>query len=356
MIINRVANHNLQKMLTKKILITLLIPAMILACDKSKKSGEETKTDQVVLAKTPTFNADSAYFFTEKQVKFGPRIPNTPAHIKCGDYLVAMLKKYGCEVTEQKFVTPNYAGKQLNARNIIGSINPAATKRILLASHWDSRPFSDDDSLAKTKPFDSANDGPSGVAVLIEIARVLQETKQKPNIGVDIIFFDVEDWGPSDDFVAKDQKAFSEQFPYGGWLLGSDYWSKNPHKQGYSAYFGILLDMVGAKGATFTKDSFSMQASPSVVSKVWNIAGQLGFSPYFLQQEFGSLTDDHVPVNEKAHINMIDICDLKPNSPSTFPAYHHTQKDNMKIIDKNTLRAVGQTLLQVLYQEGAEVQ
>jgi glutaminyl-peptide cyclotransferase len=317
----------------------------LFSCKEKASSSETTTTEAPKLAATPAFNADSAYYFVEKQVKFGPRIPNTAAHVKCGDYLVATLKKYGCEVTEQKFKPVTYDGKVLNARNIIGSINPQATKRILLASHWDTRPFSDEDSTAKTKTFDSANDGPSGVGVIFEILRTIQASGQKPTIGIDVVLFDVEDWGPPDTFKGKVTDA------NGGWLMGSEYWSRNLHKPNYSAYFGILLDMVGAKGATFTKESTSLQYAPAVLNNVWNIAAQLGYGQYFLNQDFGGLIDDHVPVNVNAKINMIDICDLRPNSGTTFGDYHHTQKDNMSIIDKGTLKAVGQTVLQVLYQE-----
>jgi glutaminyl-peptide cyclotransferase len=318
---------------------------VFVSCGEKSSSSESSTTEAPKLVAAPAFNADSAYVFVEKQVKFGPRIPNTAAHVKCGDYLVATLKKYGCEVIEQKFKPVTYDGKVLNARNIIGSINPQATKRILLASHWDTRPFSDDDSTAKTKPFDSANDGPSGVGVIFEILRTIQASSNKPNIGIDVVLFDVEDWGPPDTFTGKINDA------NGGWLMGSEYWSRNLHKPNYSAYFGILLDMVGAKGATFTKDNASMQFAPAVVNNVWSIASQLGYGQYFLNQEFGSISDDHVPVNQNAKINMIDICDLRPNSGNTFGDYHHTQKDNMSIIEKGTLKAVGQTLLQVLYQE-----
>ncbi len=328
-------------------LLLLIFSANFIACKEKPSSEAGTTTEAPKLVATPAFNADSAYYFIEKQVKFGPRVPNTVAHVKCGDYLVATLKKYGCEVIEQKFKPVTYDGKVLNARNIIGSINPAATKRILLASHWDTRPFSDEDSTARTKTFDSANDGPSGVAVIFEILRTIQASTQKPSIGIDVVFFDVEDWGPPDSYKGEVKDA------NGGWLMGSEYWSRNLHKSNYAAYFGILLDMVGAKGATFTMDSISMKYAPTVVNSVWGIATQLGYGQYFLNQEFGNITDDHLPVNTNAKIPMIDICDMRPNSGTTFGDYHHTQKDNMSIIDKGTLKAVGQTVLQVLYQESA---
>lgn len=323
----------------------LALSAAFVACKEKPSSEGNSTTEAPKLATAPVFNADSAYYFVEKQVKFGPRIPNSSAHVKCGDYLVATLKKYGCEVIEQKFKPVTYDGKVLNARNIIGSINPQATKRILLASHWDTRPFSDEDSTARTKTFDSANDGPSGVGVIFEILRGIQASGQKPTVGIDIVLFDVEDWGPPDTYKGTVSDA------NGGWLMGSEYWSRNLHKPNYSAYFGILLDMVGAKGATFTKDNASMQYAPAVANNVWSIASQLGYGQYFLNQDFGNITDDHVPVNANAKINMIDICDMRPASGNTFGDYHHTQKDNMTLIDKGTLKAVGQTLLQVLYQE-----
>ncbi len=333
-----------------KNLIFFVLLLIISACKSNTKTGTESSQEEVKLVPTPSFNADSAYLFIEKQVKFGPRIPNTTAHIKTGDYLVATLKQFGCEVIEQKFKPVTYDGKVLNARNIIGSLNPQASKRILLASHWDSRPFSDEDSTQKNKPFDSANDGASGVGVIFEILRTLQSTDKKPDVGIDVVLFDVEDWGPPSSYT-KEVTA-----PNGGWLMGSEYWSRNLHKPNYSAYFGILLDMVGAKGATFTKDVASMQYAPIVANNVWQIAGKLGYGNYFLNQEFGNITDDHVPVNVNAKINMIDICDLRPTTGNTFGDYHHTQMDNMTLIDKATLKAVGQTLIQVIYEESSTKQ
>ncbi len=334
----------------RKNLLFFALLLLITACKSNNKTSSESSQTEIKLSPTPSFSADSAYLFIEKQVKFGPRIPNTSAHIKTGDYLASMLKKFGCEVIEQKFKPVTYDGKVLNARNIIGSLNPQASKRILLASHWDSRPFSDEDASQKNKPFDSANDGASGVGVILEILRTLQHTDKKPDVGIDVVFFDVEDWGPPSDYT-KEVTA-----PNGGWLIGSEYWSRNLHKPNYSAYFGILLDMVGAKGATFTKDVASMQYAPIVVNNVWDIASKLGYGNYFLNQEFGNITDDHVPVNVNAKINMIDICDLRPTTGNTFGEYHHTQMDNMNIIDKATLKAVGQTLIQVLYEESSTKQ
>lgn len=321
-----------------------LCAALFAACKNDKTSQETTETTASKIVKTPDFNADSAYAFIERQLAFGPRVPNTEAHRRGGDYLIAKLKQYGAQVTVQSFVANTHDGKKLNARNIIGSINPQAAKRILLAAHWDSRPEADEDSLAANhkKGVPAANDGASGVAVLLELARSIQQSNLKPNVGIDIIFFDAEDWGDSSE--ATDQ--------YGGFCLGSQYWAANKHAPNYSAYYGILLDMVGAKNATFPKEGHSMQYAPSVVNNIWGIASEMGYNRYFIDQVGQSITDDHLPVNTIAKIPMIDIIHHS-NVPgnSTFFKDWHTLNDDMDNIDRATLKAVGQVLLQTLYRE-----
>ncbi len=323
----------------------LLMGGLLLeSCKEKSKSAESTASEETKLAPAPVFNADSAYAFVQKQVDFGPRIPNSKAHRACGDWMVAKLKSYGFAVTEQTFTETAFDGTKLNARNIIGSINPDAAKRILLTAHWDTRPFADKDTVAqyKNKPFDGANDGGSGVGVLLEIARNLK-AQPLPNVGIDIIFFDIEDWGEKEGMTPAQGRS--------NWALGSQYWAKNPHKPGYSAYYGILLDLVGAKGAQFPQESYSLQYAPSVVQNIWNTASRLGYNQYFLPVPGGGLTDDHVAVNEVAKIPMVDIVEMKVNNPKTFGDYHHTHQDNMEVIDKNVMKAVGQTVTQVLYQE-----
>ena len=327
----------------KLFLVFIAVTAMD-SC-KTKTDQETTNTNKSIkLVNSPAFNADSAFQFVKKQVDFGPRVPNTAAHKLCGDYLVNTLKKYSLEVIEQDFVATTYDGKKLNARNIIGSFNPKASKRILLTSHWDSRPFADQDSLEKTKPVPAANDGASGVGILLEIARTLASSDKKLDIGVDIIFFDAEDWGNSDKATDK----------FSGYCLGSQHWAANKHIPDYTAYFGVLLDMAGAKGAIFPKEGYSLQMAESVVKEIWDIAAQLGYGNYFIDQRGPGITDDHVPVNETAKIPMVDIIHTLPNNLSqTFFKQWHTTHDTMDNIDSKTLKAVGQTLVQVLFQEDA---
>ena len=333
---------------------TLLLAGLTFAfvsCKEKPKQGETTQTEQKATVSAPPFNADSAYTYVEKQVKFGPRVPNTPAHVQTGNYIVAKFKQFGCQVTEQNFVVTTWDGKKWNARNIIASINPEATKRVFISSHWDSRPVADNDSVPanRTKPVPAANDGASGVGVMLELANAIQQAKSKPNIGIDFICFDVEDLGNSEK-AAKDFEKESGDIDFVGYGLGSRYWAKNLHKPGYSAYYGILLDMVGGKGATFPKEAFSMQFAPTIVNNIWQTASRLGYSQFFVDTPGGQITDDHIAPNTIAKIPTIDIIQMNTITGGFFPA-HHTLADDMRYIDRSTLQAVGQTLLQVLYNE-----
>jgi glutaminyl-peptide cyclotransferase len=310
----------------------------LLSCEK-EKTKEKVQTEQETRVPAPVFNEDSSYKYVAEQVKFGPRVPNSVAHFKCGDYLIRKLEQSGATVTVQSFEAKAFDGTRLSLRNIIGSINPKATLRIILAAHWDTRPFADQDKERKDKPIDGANDGASGVGILLEVARAIEAFKAKPEVGVDIIFFDGEDYGAPESFEGSHNDTY---------CLGSQYWAKNPHG---NAYYGILLDMAGAKNATFAMEGLSNQYAPSIVAKVWGTANRIGYGQYFVYKEAGPITDDHAYVNEYAKIPMIDIIDHDLSGDNYFGSYWHTHNDNMSIIDKKTLKAVGQTLLEVVYNE-----
>ena len=342
--------------MTKLTLLVLALTLAVAACKEKPSQSDTTQTtDQPAMVSAPAFNADSAYAYVDRQVKFGPRVPNTPAHVQTGSYLAAKLKQFGCTVTEQPFVATTWDGKKINGRNIIGSINPQATKRILLASHWDSRPVADNDpdKADQKKPVAAANDGASGVGVLLELARTIQQARSKPAVGIDLIFFDAEDWGNGEKAVGdtKDGVAVSGQpIDFIGFCLGSRYWAKNPHKPNYTAYYGVLLDMVGAKGATFTREGYSQQLAPSVITTIWQTASRAGYGQFFVDQPGGTILDDHLAPNLIAKIPMIDIIHMNINTGSFFEDWH-TAEDDMSNIDRATLKAVGQTLTQVLYNE-----
>jgi len=330
-------------MKTKILALTVLVVLLNACGNKDKKGSENQATTAEETIKVPVFNADSAYAFVEKQVSFGPRVPGTDAHLNCRDWLAAQLERYGAKVTVQNIQVRTYNGLILSGYNIIGSINPEAKTRIMLSSHWDSRPYADwDPDVANhNKPIPGANDGASGVGVLLEIARVMQQTK--PTVGIDIFFWDVEDYGEP-----KDAQGTAKEDTWG---LGSQFWSKNPHVAGYSARYGILLDMVGAKNATFYQEGFSKNFASSIVSKVWNHADALGFAASFISTESNPIMDDHYYVNKYANIPTIDIIHQDKNSQTGFYPYWHTLNDDMSQIDKGTLNMVGQVLLRTAFYE-----
>lgn len=325
-----------------KLLFLSLLTFFFAGCDSEKDKPSTADKEPVKQVSVPEFNSDSAYIYVEDQVNFGPRVPNTAGHLKTGNYLINKLKSFGAEVKVQEFQAEAYNGKKLDLRNIIGSYNPSAKKRILLAAHWDTRPFADQDEKNPRQPILGANDGGSGVGVLLEVARILQNNK--PDVGVDIIFFDGEDYGQPDFDAEEEQKNNT-------WCLGSQHWSENKHVPGYSAYYGILLDMVGAKGASFAMEGTSMHYAPAVMQKVWKQAHAAGYSDYFNYQNAPAIIDDHTYVNSIAGIPMIDIIEFNPAGENYFGEYWHTHDDDMDVIDRNTLKAVGQTLLEVLYRE-----
>ncbi len=306
------------------------------------KEPSESVTEFV---KAPPFSGDSAYFFVEKQVNMGPRVPNTAAHREAGDYFISKLKEYGARVTAQEFQAQSFDGKTLQLRNIIASFYPDQQKRVLLAAHYDSRPFADKDDERRDEPIDGANDGASGVGVLLEIARILNSNDTPPPVGVDIILFDGEDWGnDSNNYVPLPENLDT------WWCLGSQYWGQNKHNPQYSAYYGILLDMVGGTDAKFYREGYSMEFAPKIVNKVWQTAARLGHNEYFIPANGGTITDDHVYVNKYTNIPMIDIIPTDPVEGS-FGDFHHTHDDNLSIISRETLQAVGETVLHVLYNE-----
>ena len=305
--------------------------------------SETTETDTlaasetvIVTQKKTGFSADNAYNHIKSQLDFGFRIPGTPAHKQCADWLLKQLKAQ-CDTTyfqvgQSKNPT---SGATIPIYNMIGSINPQAEKRMIFAAHWDSRPMADQDDNNPKDPILAANDGASGVGVILELARILHS--EKPEWGVDFILFDADDLG-----VAEIENSF---------CLGSQYWGKNLHKANYKANFGVLLDMVGGKDAKFMWEANSNQYANWILVHTWQIAKELGHDNHFQLQNIGAITDDHKYVYEATNIPMIDI--IQYNENTGFAPYWHTHDDNLDAIDKNTLQAVGNTLLNLIFNPPA---
>ena len=321
--------------------ICFIVLCALCACSTTKKSQESRQ-----LTVNIEFNADSAFAFCATQCDFGPRTMNSDAHERCAQWIGQQFSHYGCQVTLQKADLKGYDGTVLKSTNIIAcSATSDSIPRILVAAHWDSRPWADNDPDKENwkKPVMAANDGASGVAVMLELARLLQH-HDSARVAVDFICFDAEDWG----VPQWESQAYADS-----WALGSQYWSSNPSPRKPDAYqYGILLDMVGGQGAKFYHEGYSLQYARSVVEKVWQAAGAAGYGSIFVNKEMGHITDDHVPVNETAHIPCIDIINhYQDCEQSSFGPTWHTVSDDMQHIDRNTLRAVGQTLVQLIYSE-----
>ncbi len=315
---------------------------LMTSCGKSNVNNHKTATINKEI-KVPQFNADSAYHFIERQVAFGPRVPNSDAHKECALYLESELKRFGADVIVQQGEVKAFDNTNLSIKNIIGQYQPQKRNRLLLFAHWDSRPFADHDSdpSRRNTPISGANDGASGVGVLLEIARNLQSTPT--DMGIDIIFFDAEDYG-TPDHIQTNYKADT-------WCLGTQFWGKNPHVKGYEARYGILLDMVGAPDATFFREGYSMQFAPKLVKQIWESAAQLGYSANFIYSDGGTITDDHVYVHKHRGIPCVDIIQYDMISETGFGNYWHTHNDTMENVSTQTLKAVGETVMTVIYNE-----
>lgn len=327
-------------------LMVIAFPAIFLfSCGNGSSTSRKPAVSTAPVAQivVPEFNADSSYHFVEKQIAFGPRVPGSQAHAECAEWLGQTLKQFAQEVIIQDFKARVHNNQVLNGKNIIAIFNPGNQRRILLAAHWDSRPYADHDPdpANHQQPIDGANDGASGTGVLIEIARQL--SIHNPSIGVDIVLFDIEDYGPPQDNQTNQSTEM--------WGLGSQHWSKNPHTPKYTANFGILLDMVGASNAKFPLEGFSMYFAPDITKKVWELAGRLGYGEYFVFDQGGYITDDHYFVNRDARIPMINIIHLDEKSANgTFYEHWHTINDNLDQIDPHTLKVVGEVVLNVVYK------
>lgn len=312
---------------------------LALASCKNDQAPTATATKEIKKVSIPAFSADSAYAHIESQLAFGYRVPGTDAHKACGAWLASKLESYGGMVKTQNFKAKFNNQTAVPSFNIIAQFNQSASQRILLGAHWDSRAVADKDDERQTEPIAGADDGASGVAVLLEIARLISE--YPIDLGIDIVLFDAEDQGDNSNNTS--------------WAQGAQYWSSNLIPSNYKAEYGILLDMVGAEGAVFGKEEFSYQNARPIVDKIWTLAQRMGYSDFFRDETTGSVMDDHYWVMKNAKFPMIDIIHQSAEDRSSFGAYHHTHDDNIEIISKRTLRVVGQVVTAVLYNEAMGV-
>ncbi len=317
----------------KRIAIHLLASAALAlaACTSTHSEATSAPSTPDTAVRHVEFVADSAKAYVDTQCAFGPRVPGTPAHSQCAQWLQQQLTRWCDTVYAQHAQVTTFDGTRLNITNLVGAVNPAAQKRLLIVAHWDCRPWADQDPdpARRREPVMGANDAASGVAVMLELARIMHA--QRPEVGVDLLMTDAEDWGQENDDDS--------------WALGTQHWAAHPHVEGYQPAFAILLDMVGARGAQFAPEYFSTQYAPSAVTLVWDTARQAGYANFFVNRSGGAVTDDHVPIN-RAGIPCIDIIDMRGDG---FFSGWHTTHDTPDVIDSSTLKAVGQTLASLIY-------
>ena len=327
----------------RNVIVCMLLSLCIISISCSNKpTPVTTGLSDDYTASSLTFCEDSAYAYIEKQCSYGPRTMNSQAHELCGNWIAEKFASFGLSVQSQYADGRLHDGTKIRMRNIIASYNPEAASRIIISGHWDSRPWADndpDESLHNTA-IDGANDGASSIGVMLELARQLAlaslcDTINKPTIGIDFICWDAEDAGTHGRFSSST------------WCLGSQYWAHNRHTKDYTARFGINLDMVGSARTVFCKEVISMQYAPTIVEKVWSIAEKAGYGKYFIDMDGGEVTDDHVPLC-RSGIPCIDIIGVDMEQGS-FPTTWHTVSDTPANIYRPTLKAVGQTMLEVIY-------
>lgn len=305
---------------------TALAAAMTLACGGAETSDADAAAARPATLQPIEFDGEKAYGYVQRQMAFGARVPGTAAHRAAGDWLVAQLRATADTVIVQSWTHTTADGKRLPMRNVFARFNPTATRRVLYLAHWDSRPSAEKStgSAAQASPTPGANDGASGVAILLGVADALK-ARPAANVGVDLLFVDGEDWGDFD----TDTDV----------LIGSRYFA-NRLPQGYAPMFGVLFDMVGEANAEFQYESHSARVAPDVIQRVWGAAQRLGHSAYFSTREWGPITDDHLPLIEKG-LKVIDIIDIDY-------AYHHTDQDTADKVSPVTLQVVGNVAMAVL--------
>lgn len=302
-------------------------------------SGSVRAEQPGAAVRVPVFSADTAYAAIETQVAMGPRCPGSEAAAECARWIESRLNEYGADsiILQRTVMTdPMNSSRKVPVVNILGRFNPDAKNRILLAAHYDTRPIADEESdqALASRPIPGANDGGSGVGVMLELARMMGI--DRPEVGVDLLFVDLEDSGISN----KDES----------WCLGSQYFAANlPYATAAERpRAAIVLDMVGAPGARFHREAFSDHYNRPVVERVWAAAKAAGHASRFPDEPGGAILDDHLPLI-RAGIPAIDIVESRSEATGGFPASWHTHDDNMSNIDRATLEAVGQTVAQFIY-------
>jgi hypothetical protein len=299
-------------------MLVILLLCLVVGCKGDAKEGSAAQRGAA--ATSTGFDGNAAYRYAKAQVDFGPRVPGSPAAKQAGDWIIRQMRARADTVIVQSFTYTTADGKKLPLRNILARFRPELPERVLYLTHWDSRPISESATTEAEKkmPVPGANDGASGVGMFVALGDVLKKTK--PNVGVDLLFTDGEDYG---------------QFgpPEVDVLIGAKYFATHLPSPSYKPLYGVLWDMIGDKDLRIPYEMYSFQQAPEVVARVWQTAADLGHGDVFVQESGGDVTDDHIPLLN-AGLRVIDVIDL------TYPA-HHTPQDTMDKISASSLATVG---------------
>lgn len=324
-------------------MISALLMLATVSC-VGRQTSQAQQGDAPAYTERGAFSAESAFAYVKRQVDFGPRVPGTEAHRACADWLVATLHAFGADtISLSGKPVEAWDGTMLPVRNILARYNPDADARILLVAHYDTRPWADQDPdpAMRMKPIDGANDGASGVAVLLEVARNLGI--ERPTIGVDILLTDCEDYGVREGSDVSDSGD--------SWCLGTQRFVRDmPYTASTIPRYGILLDMVGGRDARFNREYFSVSSAQLPTARVWDMARKLGLADAFPMAVGGAITDDHLPLI-RAGIPTTDIIENASPSTGSFNPTWHTLADNIDNIDPASLAAAGRVTLNVVYNE-----
>lgn len=327
----------------KKTILALCLSTLVLLAACHSADGNKPSPAQgtnYAAVDIPAFNADSAFAFTAAQLDFGFRAPGHKGHDLCAAYLEQTMRRWCDTVIVQPFNTTLWNGQAAKGKNIIASINPSADKRVLLAAHWDSRLWADQDpdSNNHRSPIMGANDGASGVGALMEMARTMAQ--QRPSVGIDFIFFDLEDQGTP---------TWGDNYDDNAWCKGSQHWAQNPHRPYYKAVYGVLFDMVGTDHPRFTKEEVSRRYAPGITKKLWEAAAAMGYSNVFVDVDTPPILDDHMYVNQIMNLPMADIVQNSPDR--SFYEYWHTVRDDINSVNRQSLKLVADVTMKVIYAD-----
>ena len=322
----------------KRLAIIAACLLVLAGCKNKETKPAATQAVDYTQVATPEFSVDSAYSYAVAQLAFGNRTPGSKAWEQCAAYIAAQMQYWCDTVIIQPFKATLWDGTMVPGRNIIASLNPQASKRVLLAAHWDSRQWADHDPDEGNhrKPVPGANDGASGVAVLMEMARVMSQ--MPPSVGVDFIFFDVEDQG---------QPEWADNYEDNTWCKGSQFWAQNRHMPAYTAVYGVLFDMVGTAQPRYTKEQVSRHYAPGLTDKLWGAAAAMGYGNIFVAQNTDPILDDHLYVNQIAGIPMVDI--VQNSGTTSFFTHWHTTTDNLNNLSAETMRIVATVTMKTIY-------